>query len=63
MYRYIRTSDAVLLDGITTRSVLTSNAFSSVVPRTWNILPYDIRKMIQSSYCYQIKLKNNLNYE
>ena len=55
-----RTSDAILFDGGTTKSVIIYLAFSSVIHRTWNILPYDLSK-IQSSYCFIIKLKNHLN--
>ena len=43
------TSDAILLDVGTTRSVFRYRAFSSVVPRTCNILPYELRKY-QSYY-------------
>ena len=56
----IRTSDAILLEGGTTRNAFNSRAFSSVVPRTWNILQYDLRN-IQYSYCFNIKLKNHFN--
>ena len=39
----VRTSDAILsLLGGSTRIVLSSHAFSSIVPRTWNILTYDL---------------------
>ena len=38
-------SDAILLDGGTTINVFNYRAFSSVVPRTWNIITYDLRKI------------------
>ena len=57
---HIRTSDTILLEGGTTRHASNSHAFSSIVPRTWNSLPYDLRK-IQYSYCFNIKLKNHFN--
>ena len=57
---HIRTSDAILLEGGTTRNAFNYRTFSSVVPRTWNIIPCDIRN-IQSSYCFNIKLNNHLN--
>ena len=40
---------------------MNSRAVSSgVPPPTWTILPYDLRK-IQSSYCFNIKLKTHFN--
>ena len=54
--RQIRKSDAILLDACTNINVLNSGDFSSVIPHTWNILPYDLHK-IQSSYYFYNKLK------
>ena len=37
IYSHVRTSDVVLLDGGTARSILSYRAFSSVILRIWNI--------------------------
>ena len=58
--RHIRTLDAIMFEGGTTRNAFNSRAFSSVIPHRWNSLPYDIRK-IQYSYCFNIKLNNHFN--
>ena len=57
---HIRKSDAILLEGGTTRNAFNYRSFSSVVPRICNILPYNLRK-IQYWYYFNIKLKNHFN--
>ena len=56
----IRTSDAILLESNTLFNGFSNRAFSSAVPRIWNVLPYDLRK-VQSLYCFRKKLKHYLN--
>ena len=53
-------SDAILLESNTLFNGFSNRAFSSAVPRIWNVLPYDLRK-IQSLYCFRKKLKHYLN--
>ena len=57
--KQIQTSDDIILERNTLFNGFSNRVFSSVVPRIWNVLPYDLRK-IQSLYCFRKKLKHYL---
>ena len=57
---HMRSSDATLLELPVTRNVMRSRSFTSMVPTTWHLLLYRLRRL-KSSHVFSNSLKDSLN--